>query len=139
MRAPIPFDFVLEELASLSPVTRPMFGCTAIYAGEKIVLIVRQKETDTQDNGVWIATVREHHESLVREFPSMRSISVLGSGTTGWQVLPVDDPGFEDSAPRICGLILRGDVRIGKVPKQKRLRPGPRLKPVKKRKRPHPL
>jgi hypothetical protein len=133
MRAAIPFDFVLEELAPLSPLTRPMFGCTAIYAGKKIVLIVRNKETDTQDNGVWIATVREHHESLLREFPSMRSIAVLGSGTTGWQLLPVDDPGFEESALRVCGLILKGDLRIGKVPKQKRLKPGRRLKSVKKR------
>jgi hypothetical protein len=31
----VPFDFVLEELADLSPRTRPMFTGTAVYIGER--------------------------------------------------------------------------------------------------------
>jgi hypothetical protein len=115
----IPFDFVLEELTPLAPLTRQMFGSTAVYIGEKIVLILRRKETGESDNGVWLATTPEHHASLQLDFPSMRSISVFGSGTTGWQVLPLDAPDFEESAMKACELILRGDIRIGKIPKQK--------------------
>lgn len=115
-RKPIPHPFVLDAIASLSPYTRPMFGCLAIYVQDKIVLILRDKPTSTVDNGVWLATTEEHHESLRREFPNLRSIQVLGKPVTGWQVLPADAPDFESAALRACELVLAGDPRIGKAP-----------------------
>jgi hypothetical protein len=119
-RKPVPFPFVLEALAPLSPWTRPMFGCLAIYVQEKIVLILRDKPSTPLDNGVWLATTEDHHPSLRMEFPHMRSIDVLGKKITGWQVLPVDAQDFESSALRACDLVLAGDPRIGKVPGAKR-------------------
>lgn len=113
----VPHEFVLDELAPLSPATRPMFGCLAVYVGDRIVLILREKPKSPADNGVWLATTREHHESLRREFPRMRSIRVLGKEPTQWQLLPADDADFESAAMRACALILAGDPRIGKVPK----------------------
>jgi hypothetical protein len=113
----VPHEFVLDEIAPLSPVTRPMFGCLAVYVADKIVLILRDKPKSPADNGVWLATTAEHHGSLRREFPRMRSISVLGKEPTQWQVLPADDPDFEAAAIRACRLILAGDSRIGKIPK----------------------
>src|SRR5208282_1211077 len=85
-RKPIPHEFVLDALASLSLRTRPMFGCLAIYVKDKIVLILRDKPNQATDNGVWLATTTEHHESLQREFPSMRSIEVLGKDAQGKKV-----------------------------------------------------
>ena len=115
-RKPIPHAFVLDAISTLSPYTRPMFGCLAIYVKDKIVLILRDKPKSTADNGVWLATTQEHHQSLRREFPNMRSIQVLGKRVTGWQVLPVDAPDFESAALRACELVLAGDPRIGKIP-----------------------
>ncbi len=119
-RKAVPFEFVLDGIAALSPYTRPLFGCIAVYVQDKIVLVLRDKRTSTEDNGVWLATTREHHESLRREFPSMRSIKVLGKEVTGWQVLPADAPDFEEVALRACELILAKDPRIGKVPGARR-------------------
>lgn len=119
---PLPHEFVLDEIASLSPVTRPMFGCVAVYVEERIVLILRDKRQPRADNGIWLATTIEHHESLRREFPRMRSIRVFGKEPTQWQVLPADDPDFELAAMRACRLILARDPRIGKVPKGRRIR-----------------
>lgn len=116
-RKRVPHEFVLEALAILSPITHPMFGCLAVYVEEKIVLILRDRQRSPADNGVWIATTVEHHATLQCEFPHMRSIRVLGKGTTGWQVLPADAPDFEETALRACELILASDARIGKVPK----------------------
>ena len=82
-RKPIPHEFVLDAVASLLPRTRSMFGCLAIYIQDKIVLILRDKPDKTADNGVWLATNEEHHESLRREVPNMRSIQVLGKRVTG--------------------------------------------------------
>jgi hypothetical protein len=115
-RKTAPHQFVLDAIAAVSPTTRPMFGCLAVYVADKIVLILRDKRDEPADNGVWLATTEERHDSLRREFPNMRSIQALGEGVTGWQVLPVDAPDFEEAALRACELILNGDPRIGKVP-----------------------
>ena len=116
----LPHPFVLDALEAALPETRPMFGCTAVYVGEKIMMILRDKAGADPDNGVWIATIPEHHDSLRRELPSLRSITVFGSGVTGWQVLPVTGAEFEEEALRACEMILVGDPRIGKIPGEKR-------------------
>lgn len=130
----IPFDFVLEQLEPLSPITKPFFGCTAVYVGEKIVLILRNKSDEPESNGVWVATTHEHHQSLRRDLPSMRSIGVLGSATTGWQLLHVNDSDFEESVSKACELILNHDLRIGKVPNRKTLKPADVSKRSRKKK-----
>ena len=118
----IPFDFVLDELGSLDFETKPLFGCTAVYVGERIVLALRDKRAGDGDDGVWIATTTPHHEALRPLLPSMRSIGVLGSGVTGWQVLPSASPTFEEDVLAACALIRAGDPRIGKIPAPKRPR-----------------
>ncbi|MFY9704095.1 MAG: hypothetical protein WAK02_18230 [Terriglobales bacterium] len=125
-RKRVPHEFVLDALAALSPRTRPMFGCLAVYVEDKIVLILRDKDKAGEtDNGVWLATTEDHHRSLRRDFPTMRSIKVLGKNAlgkkaTGWQVLPADAPDFEEAALRACEFVLAGDPRIGKVPGARR-------------------
>jgi hypothetical protein len=117
---PVPHAFVLEAIEVLSPETRSMFGSLAVYVGNKIVLILRDRPSHPVDNGVWIATTEEHHQSLRREFPNMRSIQVFGTPVTSWQVLPLDAPDFEAAALRACELIVARDPRIGKVPASRR-------------------
>lgn len=119
-RKPVPHEFVLEALGQITFRTRPMFGCLAVYVGDKIVLMLRQKESRSEDNGVWVATAAEHHESLRCEFPHMRAIQLLGGKITEWQVLPTEAPDFEQAALRACELVIARDPRIGKVPKSRR-------------------
>ena len=119
----IPFQFVLDELESEQPSVRAMFGCYAIYIEGKITLILRDRPGSPKDNGVWLATTKEHHESLKKLFPFMRSIAVLGKDITGWQVLPLSSDDFESSVLKACELVRRRDPRIGKVPTSKRHAP----------------
>jgi hypothetical protein len=129
MKKALAFPFVLDALEAANPYTKPMFGCIAVYVGEKIVLILRDRESSPEDNGVWIATTKEHHESLQKDFPSMRSIYMFADGgPTGWQVLPASSEDFEESAMKACEFILRKDPRIGNVPKAKK----PKTKKSKK-------
>lgn len=118
----IPFDFVFEYLEPLPYVVKPFFGCHAIYLGEKIMLILRDKKDHPDVNGVWLATSHESHESLREIFPSMRSVSIFndGAGETAWQMISSGAPDFESSVMELCKLVRRGDKRIGRVPKQKR-------------------
>lgn len=134
MKKKIPFDFILDLLSPLSlgigagneVIVKPMFGCHAIYFGEKILLIVRKKSDHSDANGVWIATGKEHHESLRKELPSIKSVYLLSNGKneTGWQMIGEDADDFEQSVTKICEMILRGDERIGKIPKKKNKRRG---------------
>jgi hypothetical protein len=119
-RKAVPHEFVLDALAALSPWTRPMFGCLAVYVQDKIVLILRDKPEHTADNGVWLATTQPHHQSLRQEFPSLRSVQIFGKPVTDWQVLPAESADFEEAALHVCDLVLAGDPRIGKVPGSRR-------------------
>ena len=115
-RSRVPHEFVLDALESVNPVTKPMFGCLAVYVKEKVVLILRDHRDHPADNGVWLATSAEHHDSLRREFPRMRSIQMFDMTVTNWQILPADATDFEESALHACELVLARDPRIGRVP-----------------------
>ncbi len=119
-KKPIPFAFILDYLYPIIPVVKPMFGCHALYSGEKILFMVREKDNETDDNGVWLATTSEHHDSLKKEFPSMRSIGVLGGEKSEWQLIPAGAVDFEAAVIRACELVKKGDKRIGKIPERKK-------------------
>lgn len=106
IRKNIPFDFVFDHLMPLDVTVKPMFGMWAIYAGEKILLILRQRKDRPETNGVWIATNSEHHKSLKSDLPSLRSIFAYeGSDKdTQWQLLPVEADDFEASVIKACEL-----------------------------------
>jgi hypothetical protein len=116
----IAFDFVLEQMAILQPIVRPMFGCHAIYVGEKLMLVTREKGGSDSDDGIWIATRKEYHESLRRDLPSLCSIRILGNGETNWQVIPKRSDTFEEEVMKACDLIKKNDLRIGSIPKSKK-------------------
>jgi hypothetical protein len=97
-----------------------MFGCFAVYHAGKIVLILRSRKDHAYDNGVWLATTLEHHESLKKIFPSMRSIRLLGAKISAWQNLPEAADDFEESVMVACEMILKNDPRIGKTPRTKK-------------------
>jgi hypothetical protein len=111
----IPFDFVLEQLQRLHPFTKPMFGCHAIYIEEKLMLVLRKKKNIDSDNGVWLASAKDHHTGLKKILPSLRTISIFRSGESGWQIIPEDSDHFEKEVMVACDLILKRDPRIGKI------------------------
>src|SRR6185436_4495952 len=125
----VPFSFVLEELEPLAPNLEPMFGCHAIYIGEKIVLFLCDRddlldsEKVADQQGVWVATTREAYASLAAEFSSAQVKPPEELNKSPWLRLPASAPDFEEQALHACELILRGDPRIGRVPKQKKLKP----------------
>ena len=97
-----------------------MFGALAVYVGEKIVFLLRDRPDDPQANGVWLAIPTEFQESLHAEFPNTGTVRVMGKDISGWRLLAVDADDFEASALHACELVVRNDPRIGKVPNKKR-------------------
>jgi hypothetical protein len=118
----VAFPFVLDLLTSADYLVKPMFGCHALYIDEKIMIIMRKKDDHQDANGVWIATEFEHHPSLKKIFPALKSVYILSDGKaeTAWQMLPDDSDDFEESVTTLCDLILKGDKRIGRIPNRKK-------------------
>ena len=110
-----PFRFVLEELHSVRPTLRQMFGFTYVYLGERLLLSLRDSAKQRRFNGVWLYTNAEHLASLRAEFPSLPKRCFWKSGKNGWVILPSELEDFEETAFRACELILRGDQRVGRV------------------------
>ncbi len=119
-RKALPHRFVLDAIAELAPATRAMFGALAVYVGEKIVFLLRDRADQPGANGVWVAIPDEHQESLSSEFPNAKPVRIMGKEISGWRLLPVVAGDFEESALRACELVAKKDPRIGKVPKSKR-------------------
>ena len=122
-KKPIPFRFVLDELEARQPLLKPMFGCHAVYFGEKLVLFLCDLDKWAEQKGLWLPTTPENYASLAQEFSSARLVTQDKLNKSPWLLLPVSTPDFEAQALRACELILQGDPRIGRIPKQTKLKP----------------
>lgn len=114
-RKSTPFPFVLDELTSLRPRVKAMFGFTHVYLDDKLLFSLRDSPKRTSTNGIWVYTTIEDLDSLAREFPDLPRRQLWRSGKNGWLVLAARIPGFEEYAFKLCELILNGDRRVGRV------------------------
>jgi hypothetical protein len=118
-----PHPFVLDALMPLSPEVRRMFSGFAVYLGDRIVCMLRDSPKSPRDNGVWLVLsegMSPKDPGLRREFPSLRTIELLGGQIGHWLVIPSDSPNFEMDALHACDLMLRHDARIGRIPKSRK-------------------
>jgi hypothetical protein len=125
-RRSAPYPFILEALAPLEPEVRPMFSGFAVYVGEKIVLMLRDSQKQPEDNGVWLVfseTANLADPGIRKDFPSIRLIKLLGGKIAHWRLIPADNASFESEALHACELLLKHDVRFGRIPQSRRIRP----------------
>jgi hypothetical protein len=111
----VPFPFVIEELASLRPTIKTLFGSTNVYLDDKLLFSLRNSVNYPGTNGIWVYTTSEHIDSLAREFPGLPRRQLWRSGSNGWVVLASRLEDFEEYAFKACELVLKGDQRIGRV------------------------
>jgi hypothetical protein len=116
-----PFPFVLEELNSIRPTIKRMFGFTSVYLDEKLLCSLRDSVKQPGSNGMWLYTTTEQVESLGREFPQLPKRQLWRSGKNAWVILASRLEDFEEYAFKACELILRGDQRIGRITRPKAL------------------
>ena len=112
-----PFPFVLEELFSIRPTIKRMFGFTSIYLDDKLLCSLRDSPKQPGSNGMWLYTTTEHVDSLGQEFPQLpkRQLWRSRNGDKAWVVLASRLEDFEEYAFKACELILKGDRRIGRI------------------------
>jgi hypothetical protein len=118
-----PHAFVLEALMPSDPEVRRMFSGFAVYLGDRIVCMLRDHPKSPRDNGVWLVlseSTDPKDPELHREFPSIRSIELLGNKIGHWLLIPSDSPVFEMEALHACDLLLRHDPRFGRIPESRK-------------------
>jgi hypothetical protein len=125
-RRSVPYPFIVEALAPLEPEVRPMFSGFGVYVGNKIVLMLRDSPKHPEDNGVWLVfseTASLADPGIRQDFPSLRLINLLGGKIVHWRLIPADSATFESEALRACELLLKHDLRFGRVPQSRQGRP----------------
>ena len=118
-----PHAFVLDAIAPLNPEIRRMFSGFAVYLDDRIVCMLRDHQKSPRDNGVWLVLsdgTDPADPKLRREFPSIRSIELLGNKIRHWLLIPSDSPTFETEALHACDLMLHHDPRLGRIPESRR-------------------
>jgi len=112
---PHPLGWVVEKLR-LEPsyMERPMFGCRACYLNGELKLVLAALDEEPW-NGVLIATSKEQHAVLFRDFQNLTQHPILGK----WLYLSESHVEFEMTCQRIITAILKGDQRIGVLPKRR--------------------
>jgi hypothetical protein len=118
-----PYPFIVEALAPLNPEVRGMFSGFAVYLSDRLVLMLRDAAKSPRDNGVWLVlseATDPADQRLRREFPSLRRIELLGNKIGHWLVIPSDSPDFEKESLHACDLLLRHDIRLGRIPQSRR-------------------
>ena len=99
--------------AEPSFVLRAMFGTKAAYLNGRLVLCFSARAEPWR--GVLVATEREHHASLIQEFPSLSPHPILPK----WLYLPDSVSNFESTAAHLVKLARQRDPRLGVVPNAK--------------------
>lgn len=102
-------------------VLRAMFGAKAAYVGGRLVLAFCAGEEPWR--GLLVCTAREHHASLLQEFPALSPHPILPK----WLYLPEAADAFESVGRRLVGLVRRRDLRIGVEPRARRAAGGSRM------------
>ncbi len=87
-RKPAPYAFVLDAISQLPIETRSMFGCLAVYVGDKIVLMLREKQKQVEDNGVWLATTKSTTRVCAASFPTCDLSSNSGRKSLAGRFFP---------------------------------------------------
>jgi len=95
---------------------RPMFGGKAACVDGRMVLYFSAKEEPWR--GVCVCTGREHHASLMAEFPELAPHKILPK----WLYLAEAEDNFERVAAALVALAKRRDPRIGIIGKPRKTR-----------------
>jgi hypothetical protein len=118
----IPFDFVFDHLIKSKIEVKPMFGFFAIYAHNRIVLVLRRREDKIVLNGIWLAVNAEYLSSIKADFPSLVDLPIIEGSRlkkSTWLMISEFANDFEEIGIHLCKLIDDNDLRVGHATKVK--------------------
>ena len=115
MNYSVPFDFVLKDLYPVRPKIKKMHGGYGLHLDKKILLFLREKDTQLEFNGVFVATEPEHFAALQNEIHTSKMKFDFDGSKDSWIFISEDLDEFEVKVKKACAMIKNGDARIGKT------------------------
>ena len=91
-----------------------MLGGYALYVEKKMILFLRDRNTQLEFNGVFVATQPEHFSALQREIHTSKMDFDFDGSHNSWIFISEDLDAFEEKVKKACEMIKSGDERIGK-------------------------
>ena len=116
----VPFEFIFDYFIPIEITIKPMFGMFGVYVINKLVLMLSHRKGQYHYNGIWVATRKKYHESLINEIPALSKFQYMSGDSVDksqWLYLSEDNANFEAGAIRVAELIRKGDMRIGRLVK----------------------
>lgn len=114
MNYKVPYDFILKELYPVRAQVIKMLGGYGLRLQNKLIMFLREKETEIEFNGVFIATHPEHYRALQDEIHCSKMDFDLDGMKDSWIFISEDLNDFEEKVKKACEMIKQGDSRIGK-------------------------
>ncbi len=91
-----------------------MLGGYGLYQEKRLKLFLREKETQIEFNGVFVATQPAYFKALQNEIHSSKMEFDLDGSNDSWIFISEDLEDFKEKVEKACELIKKGDERIGK-------------------------
>ncbi len=114
MNYTIPYSFTLQYLYPIRPRVQKMLGGYALFLEKKMLFFLRDKETQLEFNGVFVATQPEFFKDLQDEIHASKMEFDLDGSVDSWIFISEDLNDFEQKVKIACELVKKGDTRIGK-------------------------
>lgn len=110
----VPYFFVLRHLYPVRPAIKKMLGCYALIYENRLLLLLRERESHPEFNGVFVATRPEHFDRLQDEIHSSNMEFDIDGVPHSWLFISEDLEDFDGKVRKVCEMIKAGDTRIGK-------------------------
>ena len=111
----IPYQFLLNELYPLKTTIKKRLGGYFIYVDERLILFLRDGESQPEFNGVFVATTPEYFQEMKHELHASKMTFDLDGSTDSWIFISEDLPNFEPIVSKACTLIKANDHRLGRT------------------------
>lgn len=114
MNYSIPYDFILQSLYPVRLKVVKMLGGYGLYQGKLLLFFLRDRETELEFNGVFVATQPQYFAELQKEIHHSKMEFDLDGSIDSWIFISEDLDDFKEKVNKACELVKRDDVRIGK-------------------------
>ena len=114
MNYTIPYDFILQSLYPVRLKVVKMLGGYGLYQEKRLLFFLRDRDSELEFNGVFIATQPRFYEELQKEIHHSKMEFDFDGSHNSWIFISEDLDDFKEKVNKACELVKKDDLRIGK-------------------------
>ena len=114
MNYTIPYDFILQSLYPVRLKVVKMLGGYGLYQEKRLLFFLRDRDSELEFNGVFVATQPGFYEELQKEIHHSKMEFDFDGSHNSWIFISEDLDDFTEKVNKACELVKKDDLRIGK-------------------------